>query len=107
MQTLKRITATHVLLSIIAVFSALNYVRTNQRIHELDQDVDNIVDFTQITSDTLQAMQASSKVPTVTEIGDEWKMSIAVPHCASVQNVQVIWPAVNGNPIEVRCDNLK
>ena len=54
---MKKLTLTHVLLAVIALFSALNYFRTNQRIHELDQDVDNIVDFTQETSDSLRVIQ--------------------------------------------------
>lgn len=45
--------------------------------------------------------------PHTTYTGNEWSMRVAVPPCAAVQNVQVIWPAQPNGAITIECDNAE
>lgn len=43
------------------------------------------------------------RVRTVGKSG-EWQMYVRTPKCATVNNVQVVWPAKAGDPVEIECD---
>lgn len=47
-----------------------------------------------------------SAIPVVHRNGQEWSMKVKTPSCASYQNIQVIYPAKAGDPVEIECDDM-